>query len=73
MTDDGVRLEKLLNNNSQREFCAPLTSFDWNEINTRRIGTASIDTTCTIWDLERGCVDTQLIAHDREVRCWHLA
>ena len=29
--------------------------------------TSSIDTTCTIWDLEKEVVDTQLIAHDREV------
>ena len=27
----------------------------------------SIDTTCTIWDLEKEVVDTQLIAHDKEV------
>lgn len=33
-----------------------------------RAGTSSIDTTCTVWDLERGIVDTQLIAHDREAR-----
>jgi WD40 repeat protein len=31
------------------------------------VGTASIDTTCTVWDVERGVVDTQLIAHDKEV------
>ncbi|KAL4423317.1 hypothetical protein ABPG77_006112 [Micractinium sp. CCAP 211/92] len=63
----GVRLEKLLNNNKGGEFAAPLTSFDWNELDPRRIGTSSIDTTCTIWDVERGMVDTQLIAHDKEV------
>ncbi|CAH2049061.1 unnamed protein product, partial [Thlaspi arvense] len=44
-----------------------LTSFDWNEVEPRRIGTPSIDTTCTIWDIERGAVETQLIAHDKEV------
>ncbi|EYU45319.1 hypothetical protein MIMGU_mgv1a0215352mg, partial [Erythranthe guttata] len=33
----------------------------------RRIGTSSIDTTCTIWDIEKGVVETQLIAHDKEV------
>ena len=54
--------------NKGGEFSAPLTSFDWNELDPRRIGTASIDTTCTIWDIERGLVDTQLIAHDKEVR-----
>ncbi|KAG5251590.1 transducin family protein [Salix suchowensis] len=49
------------------EFCGPLTSFDWNEAEPKRIGTSSIDTTCTIWDIERETVDTQLIAHDKEV------
>uniref|UniRef100_A0ACD5ZHM4 Uncharacterized protein n=2 Tax=Avena sativa TaxID=4498 RepID=A0ACD5ZHM4_AVESA len=52
---------------SASEFSAPLTSFDWNEIEPRRIGTASIDTTCTVWDIERGVVETQLIAHDKAV------
>jgi len=34
------------------EFCAPLTSFDWNESDPSIIGTSSIDTTCTIWNIE---------------------
>ena len=34
------------------EFCAPLTSFDWNDADPLRLGTSSIDTTCTIWDVE---------------------
>ncbi|GFR42912.1 hypothetical protein Agub_g3910 [Astrephomene gubernaculifera] len=63
----GVYLRSLLNNNKQSEFSAPLTSFDWNEADPKRLGTSSIDTTCTIWDIEKGEVDTQLIAHDREV------
>ncbi|GER46748.1 WD40 repeat protein [Striga asiatica] len=54
-------------NNKASEFSAPLTSFDWNEAEPRRIGTSSIDTTCTIWDVEKGVVETQLIAHDKEV------
>ena len=84
--------------NKNTDYCAPLTSFDWNEVDPKRLGTASIDTTCTIWDIEvratgpariaahgpgmptqatmrtlsfphlqKGVVDTQLIAHDREV------
>lgn len=57
----------VLNNAKTSEFCAPLTSFDWNEVEVRRIGTSSIDTTCTIWDIEKGVVETQLIAHDKEV------
>lgn len=97
--------------NKNSEFCAPLTSFDWNDSDPKQLGTSSIDTTCTIWDIEvsmlsqlartsasliwisgsildvsaarvimrmcdsyfwcahmqRGVVDTQLIAHDKEV------
>jgi len=44
-----------------------LTSFDWNIQSPNLIGTASIDTTCTIWDIEKETVFTQLIAHDKEV------
>lgn len=33
------------------EFCAPLTSFDWNDTDPSLIVTCSIDTTCTIWDI----------------------
>ncbi|XP_008797649.2 WD repeat-containing protein LWD1-like [Phoenix dactylifera] len=62
-----VELRSLLNGNRNSEFCDPLTSFDWNEAEPRRVGTSSIDTTCTIWDIEREAVDTQLIAHDKEV------
>jgi len=72
------RLECLLNNNKNSDFCAPLTSFDWNEVDPNILGTSSIDTTCTIWGLETGQVlgranivsghvKTQLIAHDKEV------
>lgn len=43
-----VRLCVLLQN-KQSEFCAPLTSFDWNDVDPKRLGTSSIDTTCTIW------------------------
>jgi WD repeat-containing protein 68 len=65
--EDRVQLKSGLNNNKNSEFCAPLTSFDWNELEPKRLGTSSIDTTCTIWDIEREVVDTQLIAHDKEV------
>jgi DDB1- and CUL4-associated factor 7 len=59
--------ECLLNNNKTSEYCAPLTSFDWNEADPNILGTSSIDTTCTIWSLETQTAVTQLIAHDREV------
>ncbi|XAR52140.1 hypothetical protein NMG60_11020060 [Bertholletia excelsa] len=65
--ESSIDAVSILNNSKTSEFCAPLTSFDWNEVEPRRIGTSSIDTTCTIWDIERGAVETQLIAHDKEV------
>eukprot|EP01006_Ploeotia_vitrea_P032660 TRINITY_DN64856_c1_g1_i1.p1 TRINITY_DN64856_c1_g1~~TRINITY_DN64856_c1_g1_i1.p1 ORF type:complete len:407 (-),score=192.69 TRINITY_DN64856_c1_g1_i1:1187-2293(-) len=65
--EDGVSMKCLLNNNKTSEFCAPLTSFDWNEKDPSIIGTSSIDTTCTIWDVNTMTAKTQLIAHDREV------
>lgn len=62
-----VKKEVLLNNNKTSEYCAPLTSFDWNETDPNILGTSSIDTTCTIWDISTQTARTQLIAHDREV------
>ena len=53
--------------NKNTEFCAPLTAFDWNETDPNIIGTSSIDTTCTIWDITKMQAKTQLIAHDKEV------
>jgi WD repeat-containing protein 68 len=50
-----------------------LTSFDWNPEVPNLIGTSSIDTTCTIWDIEKKTVFTQLIAHDKEVYDIHFA
>ena len=77
--DNQAKIETLLNTNRTAEYCAPLTNFDWNEIDLNMIGTSSIDTTCTIWQLETGqaigstrptmdaALRTQLIAHDKEV------
>lgn len=67
LRDSSIEPISVFNNSKTSEFCAPLTSFDWNEVEPRRIGTSSIDTTCTIWDIEKGVVETQLIAHDKEV------
>ncbi|KAF5386172.1 hypothetical protein D9615_002386 [Tricholomella constricta] len=46
---------------------APLTNFSWNEKAPSLIVTSSIDTTCTVWNIETSTAITQLIAHDREV------
>ena len=62
-----VKKEAVLNNNKTSEYCAPLTSFDWNDADPSILGTCSIDTTCTIWDVNTQTPRTQLIAHDREV------
>jgi len=64
---DHVELRSLFNNNKNSEFCAPLTSMDWNRDDPTMIGTSSIDTTCTIWNVETQQARTQLIAHDAEV------
>jgi len=66
-TSSSVAQECLLNSNKNSEYCAPLTSFDWNEEDPNLIGTSSIDTTCTIWDVDQQRIRTQIIAHDREV------
>ena len=60
-----VNSGKLLNKKSK--YSGALTSFDWNTVNDALLGTASIDTTCTIWDLNKSSIKTQLIAHDKEV------
>ncbi|KZF26189.1 WD40 repeat-like protein [Xylona heveae TC161] len=57
----------LLSNSKSPEHTAPLTSLDWNTLSPSLIITASIDTTCTIWDIPTLTAKTQLIAHDKEV------
>lgn len=54
-------------NKSKSEFMPPVTSFDWNRVNPSIVITSSIDTTCTIWDINTSLAKTQLIAHDSEV------
>ena len=52
---------------TKKEYSAPLTSFDWNPKDPSLCVTSSIDTTCTIWDVNTQQAKTQLIAHDKEV------
>ena len=68
-TEDTLTVTKqaLLNNNKSSDYCAPLTSCDWNASDANIVATSSIDTTCTIWDVTTQTATTQLIAHDREV------
>lgn len=44
-----------------------MTNFSWNEKAPSLIVTSSIDTTCTVWNIDTSAAVTQLIAHDREV------
>ena len=37
--------------NEYSQFCAPLTSFDWSDTSPNLIATSSIDTTCSVWDI----------------------
>jgi len=63
-------LAKLANTRKQQGLSGhlpPLTSFDWSTVSHHRIGTSSVDTTCTIWNLEKQKIETQLIAHDKAV------
>ncbi|CAG9330277.1 unnamed protein product [Blepharisma stoltei] len=54
-------------NNRHSDYCGPLTSFDWNQHDLSMIGTASIDSTCTIWDLEKQAMKKQILTHTKEV------
>jgi DDB1- and CUL4-associated factor 7 len=52
---------------SSQEMFAPLTSFDWNITDPSICVTCSVDTTCSVWDMNTQQAKTQLIAHDSEV------
>eukprot|EP00931_Biecheleriopsis_adriatica_P121559 TRINITY_DN96634_c0_g1_i1.p1 TRINITY_DN96634_c0_g1~~TRINITY_DN96634_c0_g1_i1.p1 ORF type:complete len:348 (+),score=62.08 TRINITY_DN96634_c0_g1_i1:118-1161(+) len=61
---------KLANTRTQKQpsqNLPPLTSFDWSTVSHHKLGASSVDTTCTIWNLERQKIETQLIAHDKAV------
>jgi len=45
----------------------PLTSFDWSAVSNHKICVSSVDSTCTIWNVEKQKIETQLIAHDKAV------
>lgn len=61
-----VKLECVLSNNKITKYCAPLTSFDWNDIDPTMIVTSSVDTICTLWNVEYGkpVGDTSNSIHD---------
>jgi len=58
---------KLRNKRAQEHHSPPLTSFDWSAVNNHKVGVCSVDTTCTIWNIENQRCETQLVAHDKTV------
>ncbi|KAL7073485.1 hypothetical protein ACQ4LE_007027 [Meloidogyne hapla] len=73
-----ITLECELNSTKSSIYSAPLTGLDWNEVDPTLIATCSIDTTCTVWNVEtvqqigqvkaiEGSQKTQLIAHEKPV------
>lgn len=65
-TDSKLSLQTVMPKTSQN-FSGPLTSCDWSKANPSILGVSSIDTTCTIWDINKIEVKTIFIAHDKEV------
>ncbi|KAK8802144.1 hypothetical protein WA158_006538 [Blastocystis sp. Blastoise] len=65
--NDGVHDPMVFDVFHSKDSLAPITSFDWNTIDENLIGTCSIDTTCTFWDINSNKVKFHLVAHDKEV------
>lgn len=51
----------------RKDYIGPLTACDWSRANDAIIGVCSVDTSCTIWDLNKMEVRDIIIAHDKEV------
>lgn len=62
----GIEYQSELRNTMLNDLSGPLTSFDWSA-EKNFICCSSIDTTCSIFDINEGKFFKQLIAHDKEV------
>jgi WD40 repeat protein len=62
----GIQFKAELHNTMLKDLGGPLTSFDWSPVNNF-ICCSSIDTTCSIYDVNHERFYKQLIAHDKEV------
>lgn len=65
-TENSISLNTTLTKNNVI-YCGPLTSCDWSIANYAIVGVSSIDTTCTIWDLNKKETKQQFIAQTKEV------
>ena len=51
----------------RKDYCGPLTACDWSHVNNSIVGVSSVDSTCSLWDLNKKEVTYMSIAHDKEV------
>jgi len=63
---DGTN-SKLIAKLKRKPYSVPLTSFDWNINDPNMIGTASLDCTCTIWDISKKIPKCQIYTNTKEV------
>lgn len=66
VTSNGVNPRALLNNKAL-ESSSPLTSFDWNQEDPKMIVTSSVDSMCTVWNIEQQKTMAQIVTHEKEV------
>jgi len=71
--NNNFKLKCELKTTNKTNVYSPLTSFDWNFSKQNILGTSSIDTICTLFDIEKKIPVSQLIAHEKEVYdfCFH--
>jgi WD repeat-containing protein 68 len=51
----------------RKDYCGPLTACDWSHVNNSIVGVSSVDSTCSLWDLNKTEITYITIAHDKEV------
>jgi len=66
LSGTGANLRATLNN-KYLESNSPLTSFDWNQEDPKMIVTSSVDSMCTVWNIEAQKPLAQIVTHDKEV------
>ena len=60
-------VDSILNKDTSPDRCSPVSSFDWNQINTYLVGAVSLDGICTLWNIETQQPISKLKAHTREI------
>lgn len=74
ISSDHLRLWNIDNTGTSSKFGSefihdtkPLTSFDWSTTDPTIIATCSLDSTCTIWDVDKKAIKSKFLAHEGEV------